>query len=174
MRLGIKRIGAIALTLVIALLLFPAPVAKGSTEEDVSEAEMLRINPSAIGEKRETWTSLTDLFGVNILTDDSAQIRAHAAEALAANRADRKDALFAVDKTIVIDPAEAVEQASLAHNLFQRAKEEAYFQPASTGLLSSDTLLYAVGGTVIAILGVGSFFAALAWNRRKNTGREGE
>lgn len=181
-----RTIFAMVITIAWILMPFPAlaqeAIPTPASEKDVGNAastkepgdeEMLTINPSAIGEKRETWTSLTDLFGVTILTDNSTLMREYAKESLLNDRDNRKNTLFSTEKSIVIDPTEAVEQASLSHGLFLREKEEVYYQPAATGLLSSNTLLYVVGSIVIMILGVGSFFVALTWNKRKNSKRGG-
>lgn len=137
------------------------------TSSALAAPEELTINPQAIGEKRETWTSLTDLYNVDILTRQSAQTQEEVSSYLEQARKAKVSKLFSGQSVPQED--DPVLAFAVQRNLFLRNNDEVFIKPASAVAESTDdTAIYIIGGIVILLLGIISYYAASAWQKRKS------
>ena len=123
-----KKVYPITFTIVIALLII---VTHNSTsfaaESDVS------LRSEAIGEQKSSYTAVTDLFNVDLLSDSYTSIQQQYEQLINAERDKRINRLFYAQTTVQADAENQVLDRAQALRLFENTDNSKIYAPNVTG-----------------------------------------
>jgi len=124
----LKKPAPITFTIVAALLLITASNSTSfAAESDVS------LRSEAIGEQKSSYTAVTDLFDVDLLSDRYTDIQQRYQQFVDAEREKRVDRLFYAQTTVQADAENQVLDRAQALRLFENTDNSKIYAPNVTG-----------------------------------------